>query len=325
VTLAGNGGTSPYTFAVVTAGSAVPTSFRISATLTGLAYGAYDVYVKDKNACVASLLNAFTLSPALGTAIKVNATSVNQPSPLCFGNNGTATLSATGGVGGFSYAVVLNGLLAPTVYSASPVFANLPAGTYDVYAKDANSCVGSALKNFVIATPPLLTVSASPLTPVCAGNTATVTLSTTGGSGTYTYALPLSGSPPLYQSSPVFTVLSANVTYDIYANDSNGCVASVLNAVRTTVLNSVVKVAVTSVTQPLRFPANSGSVTLSATGGLGANYSYAVQLQGGVPTAFQSSPVFTGLPGGSYSIFARDSNGCTGTVSNAFQLFQYVG
>lgn len=54
--------------------------------------------------------------------------------------------------------------------------------------------------------------------------------------------------------------------------------------------------------------ASTGTITVSATGGSGFTYS----LNGG---AFQASGNFTGLAAASYTITAKNSNGCTGTAN----------
>ena len=67
-----------------------------------------------------------------------------------------------------------------------------------------------------------------------------------------------------------------------------------------------VTVSVTATTSNPTAPgASNGSITASATGGSGFTFS----LNGGV---FQASGSFTGLAAGSYSVTAKNSNGCTG-------------
>jgi hypothetical protein len=61
-------------------------------------------------------------------------------------------------------------------------------------------------------------------------------------------------------------------------------------------------------TSPSVIGASDGSISVSASGGSGFTYS----VNGG---AFQSGTTFTGLPAGSYSITAKNSNGCTGSAT----------
>ena len=61
-------------------------------------------------------------------------------------------------------------------------------------------------------------------------------------------------------------------------------------------------------TNPSTLTSSDGSITVSASGGSGFTYN----LNGG---AFQLSPVFTGLAAGSYTVIAKNSNGCTGSAT----------
>jgi hypothetical protein len=61
-------------------------------------------------------------------------------------------------------------------------------------------------------------------------------------------------------------------------------------------------------TNPTTLTSSDGTIAVSATGGSGFTYN----LNGGV---FQSSATFTGLAAGSYTIIAKNSNGCTGSAA----------
>jgi hypothetical protein len=61
-------------------------------------------------------------------------------------------------------------------------------------------------------------------------------------------------------------------------------------------------------TNPSTLTSSDGSITVSASGGSGFTYN----LNGG---AFQLSPAFTGLAAGSYTVIAKNSNGCTGSAT----------
>ena len=65
-----------------------------------------------------------------GTFTKTNATCIGKA-------DGTITVTMTGGAAPYAYKVGLGG-----VYQDSKILTGIKAGTYTVYVKDANGCVG---------------------------------------------------------------------------------------------------------------------------------------------------------------------------------------
>src|SRR5207245_5276052 len=87
VTVAGSGGTSPYTYAIDGA------TFGSSGTFSDLAAGSYTVTVKDANGCTTTQPVAITQpASALGSSIS------SQTNVDCFGNStGSVTVAGSGG------------------------------------------------------------------------------------------------------------------------------------------------------------------------------------------------------------------------------------
>lgn len=155
----------------------------------------------------------------------------------------------------------------------------------------------------------------SPTDP-CAGViisiTASITSTTTGASNGNINATASGGSSFTYslnggitQSTGLFSNLAAG-TYTVNAKSSIGCSGSAQFVVGSVSPCSGVTITVSTTTAtatPCISPAN-GSVTVTATGSTGFTYS----LNAGT---FQSSTVFTNLAAGSYSIIAKDANGCS--------------
>jgi hypothetical protein len=144
--------------------------------------------------------------------------------------------------------------------------------------------------------------------------TATVTAATQGQSNGSINAAATGGSGITYrvgtgnfQSSGNFTGLAAG-TYSVTAKNSDGCTVTqnftVTSSNPCAGVNVTVSTTVTNATQGQ----NNGSIVATATGGSGFTYS----INGG---AFQASGTFSNLAAGTYTITARNSDGCTGSTT----------
>jgi hypothetical protein len=136
--------------------------------------------------------------------------------------------------------------------------------------------------------------------PSCTGSNGQITLTVNGGSAPYTYQI----NGGATQAGGVFSNLPAG-TINYTVTDANACQGQ-----GTFNLNPPVSITTTATTSQITCNGqNNGSVQLSATGGQAA-YTYS---QNGVN--FQGSNSFNGLSAGTYTFYAKDANGCVGTVS----------
>src|SRR5437660_9265390 len=85
VTVAGSGGTSPYTY------SKDGTTFQSSGTFSGLAAGNYTITVKDANGCTTTQPVTITQPASALTA------SITAHTPACCTGTATVTVTALGG------------------------------------------------------------------------------------------------------------------------------------------------------------------------------------------------------------------------------------
>jgi hypothetical protein len=110
-----------------------------------------------------------------------------------------------------------------------------------------------------------------------------------------------------YQSSGTFSNLTVG-SYAVIARSSSGCIGSAQFTIGNGDLCAGINMVITATTTNATSASSSdGSITASATGGTGMQYK--------INTGnYQTSGNFTGLASGTYTITAKNSNGCSGTA-----------
>ena len=173
---------------------------------------------------------------------KIHSVTITQPAaqlsasttttqPSCFGgNNGSVTVSATGGT-------------AP--YSGTGTFTGLAAGTYSYTVTDANNCTTTV--SATVTQPSQVVATATAPAVLCNGGAAVVTVSATGGTAPY-------------MGTGMFSELAGMHSYPV--TDNNGCSTSA----SVTVTEPTLLVASASATAIMCNGGNA-TVTVSATGG----------------------------------------------------------
>lgn len=257
----------------------------ISATVTGLAAGTYDVTVTDVTGC--SVVGNVTIGEPAALALTTGTTD-----ETCADNDGSAYVMVSGGAEPYTYAWNT----APTVTNDTAY--NLAAGTYTVTVTDANGCtaITSATVNDACSAGCTMSISATTTNPICYGET-TGSIAITPSLGTYPYTYDWSTLTPSTDSTS--GGLAAGV-YSVIVTDALNCKDS------TTII----------ITQPdeleLFFGAtattcagNDGVANVTATGGTGA------YLFGWNTNPIQLGPQIIGLTPGYYAAGVIDANGCT--------------
>ncbi|WP_177765513.1 T9SS type A sorting domain-containing protein [Flavobacterium sp. I3-2] len=141
-----NGGTNGTATVNVTGGTGTYTylwspSGGTAATASGLTSGNYTVTIKDSNLCQTTA-TVIVDEPTLLTA------TINKTDVLCFqANNGTASVTASGGTEPYTY------LWSPSGGNSATA-SGLALGSYDVKITDANGCF--ITKNIVITEPSIV-------------------------------------------------------------------------------------------------------------------------------------------------------------------------
>jgi len=279
ITITAIGGTAPFTYAL---NSGTPQG---NGSFSNLAAGNYTYTITDNIGCTGT----GTINLLADVVITVNPSQTS--SILCFGNqSGAISVSATGGNSSYTYSI--DG----TNYVSLTTFTSLSAGTYTVYAKDGNNCVGQS--TVTISEPTTLTLNAIPTMITCNGSDNGI-ITAAGNGGTTPYQYSLDGTN--FFTLSTINNLSAG-TYTVTVKDANGCL----------------KTFNTTITEPTALVANAvstastganGTITASATGGL-TPYTYSIN-----GTNYFSGSLFSNLAPGTYTIYAKDNNGCVSTYS----------
>jgi hypothetical protein len=276
-TVVATGGTTAYTYSWAPSGGT-------AATATGLAAGNYTVTVTDANACTTT--NSFTISEP--SAITTVGTQTNVS--CNGGTNGSATVTATGGTGAYTYNWLPTGGTAATA-------SGLASAVYTVTVTDANGCI--ATRTFNITEPAVLATTGSQVNVSCNGNNdATATVTATGGTAPYAYLWTPTGGTAATASNLTPGIYSVTVT------DINGCTATQAY----TITEPVILTATGSNTNVLCFGAATATATVVPAGGT-TPYTYSWAPTGG------TAATATGLAAGTYTVTVTDANLCMTTMS----------
>ncbi|WP_367391622.1 cadherin-like domain-containing protein [Lewinella sp. LCG006] len=252
-----------------------------SPVFSGLDNGNYSITVIDDNDCTATVSVTVAVNTLVVSATLVNDITCNNA------NDGSLQVNVSGGTPGFLYS--LDG----GTYQSSPIFNGLAAGGYTVTVLDSEGFTQTT-NSITITNPAAINATAMVTDNV-------ITVNATGGTGQLLYQL----NNGTLQSNPVFTNVP-NGQYTITVYDANDCTTtlSATVAVNTLVVNA------TLVSDITCNNANDGSLQVSVSGGTPA-FMYSIDGEN-----YQSSPIFSGLAGGSYTVTVLDSEGFTQTTNS---------
>ncbi|MCB9333933.1 MAG: SprB repeat-containing protein [Lewinellaceae bacterium] len=265
---------------------------------TGLAPNTYDVQIRDANhpGCIIDLDGVG--NTVLTEPDELLATATSTPVSCNGGNNGTATVTHTGGNSTFSY----DWAGTPTGDGTATI-TGLTAGDYTVTVTDDKGC--ETTTSVAVSEPAAaLMVSITPFEPYCNGeNTGQAVATPTGGTPGYTY-LWNNGNTT---DNPTGLVAG---TYTVVVTDSKLCTASAT----TVVTEPDLVVASGTQVNVLCNGAATGSIDLEVTGGSGT---YFYNWSNGA-----STQDISGLAAGEYTVDITEVNGCTVTGTTTFTITQ---
>lgn len=249
-------------------------------------------------------LCAGTYSATISNTLGCTATQtfgITQPSAIIAGNtvtditcnglsNGSASVTASGGAGSYTYSWTPGGATTDNV-------SGLSAGTYTYMVSDINGCF--ITNTLTISEPAVLTESNTSTNITCFGlSDGSATITANGGTMPYSYLW-----SPGTSTTNVATGLTAG-TYNYIVTDANNCTVS--NNVSITTPAALT--ATSSQTNVTCFGGNDGSASVSPSGGtVASNYSYF--WSGGFGAA--GNTITGNVTAQSYTCTITDDNGCT--------------
>lgn len=280
ITVNHSGGTPGYTY--------LWSDGQTTQTATGLSADTFSVVVTDTNGCTDISVNVIMTQPD-----SLYITSITSTDVFCNGgNDGTATVTASGGVLQYSY-LWSNGAMTQT--------ANMSAGNHTVDVIDDNGCTVSG--SITVNEPLALIVDSFTMDSVfCFGfSDGSATVYVSGGIPSYNYLWD-NGDNTAFADSLDAGYHSVTIT------DFNNCVlidsVNVLEPAASVTIDSLI------VSQISCKDASNGSIVVLATGGIP---SYLYSKDGG--NTYQTPIGFIGLSPATYNIMVKDNKGCTASTT----------
>lgn len=270
---------------------------QTGSTATGLCAGIYAIEITNNSGCV----TVETVEVGEPTQIDL-VQSFTDPS--CNGDcDGTASVVASGGAGGYSY----NWVPAPLGGQGTANATGLCAGNVDVTVTDVNGCTSVA--NFTLTDNPVLDVSNVISTDIsCFGfNDGTATVLPSGGTGGFTYEwFDCVTGTPIGQTGQTATGLAAG-SYQVIVTDAAGCAQT---SACVDVLEPLPLAGLLSSTDVICNGACDGTASVVASGG-NNNYSYQWFEGTGTPIVGGTGASILNLCPDTYTVEITDLNGCS--------------
>ena len=245
--------------------------------LSGIGAGTYSLILTDALGCISTASVTLTEPPA----INITTSSTNSS---CGNSDGTATISASGGTGSYSY-------LWSTGATSSSV-SGLGSGVYTVRVRDNSACWQDKLIIINDVDAPILATSATNVT--CnGGSDGTLSAVVSGGELPFSY-LWSNGSSSMNQ-----TGISAG-TYTLTVRDNNNCSSSSI-----AVVFEPIGIIAKTISSNSTCGNTNGSASVVAIGGTGS-YSY-------LWSTGATTSTITNLGSGIYNVTITDGSFCTAT------------
>jgi len=289
------GGATPYSLALN--GRSVPVNQLIS----GLSQGDYTLHISDANGCIKDS----TIS-IVYTYPQLNPAGLVLSDVQCYGTTGSVTLNANGGDGVYTYTITNNNWATQGTYTSG---SSLSAGDYLFRVTDGHGCTAD-YSNTTHITAPSAPVSFTAVLSdyngynisCFGGDNGYAVITPSGGNGStysgYTFAL---DNGPFTNTQTVQQINAGD--HILKVQDARGCIAkgtySFIQSSAVLDINLVSKQDVRCAIDP------DGVLTVAGNGGVG-NLLYSID-----GNNWQSSPVFSNLAAGDYTVSVKDVNACS--------------
>ncbi|MDV6167500.1 T9SS type B sorting domain-containing protein [Flavobacterium sp. DG1-102-2] len=266
--------TPSYNYTVTGGPTTVPAGNGITSgaavVINNLAAGTYTVTVTSPSTGCTDFETVTIAAPPSALAATPNPTDATCNTP------GSVVIAATGGWGGYTYAITLPATAAAS--NTTGTFNNLAAGSYTVVITDSKGCSITRTFTMSSAVAPELNLSAGGDYCIDATPTSvTVTITTATGMAPFQYKLD-NGSygAPTASTTATFSPLGTG-THTITVKDANGCEDSVT----TTVSIAPQLTATATFVKGLDCTASPNAQIKVTVGGGTLNYQYQVSVNGG--------------------------------------------
>jgi PKD repeat protein len=269
--VAASGGTSPYTY--------LWSNGATTSTISNLAAGTYTVSVTDASGCVRT--GTANIATSSGPSASITATTP----AACGQNNGTATVTASGGAGGYTY-LWGNGQTGTTA-------TGLAAGSHTVTVT-SGGCTRTAVATVGNVGGPTVNVG-NIFATTCGQSNGAAGVTSSGGTAPYTY---------LWSNGTTTNAINnvASGSYNVTVTDAAGC-----QAISSVSIGASSNPTATATNTAATCGQSNGSATAAVSGGT-APYGY-------LWSNGQTTATTTGLGTGSFTVTVTDAAGCTTTAS----------
>jgi hypothetical protein len=273
--------------------------------INNLCAGTYTLIANDDNGCIND--TTFIVTEPDELIITTNSTNTG-----CGINNGTASVSISGGTIGAGYTISWNG---PNGFTSSiSNLTGLETGVYDVTVTDANGCSVSGQEIIGTITPPIITIDNHTdllCNSVCSG---AIQITVSGGVAPYTISWAGTTLTNFSSSNEDVFGLCAD-DYTLIVTDANLCqevmVITITEPLPLELDNS-------TVTNVDCFGNATGAINITPIGGtVAGNYNYTWSGSNSFSSTNQN---VNGLLPGTYCVNVIDDNGCSFNTDSCFVI-----
>jgi gliding motility-associated-like protein len=259
-------------------------AYQPNGIFNNLSAGVYQITIRDHLMCSETYPVAVnTISgPVIDTIIKQDLS--------CFGiPTGSIIVRSSGGSGPLNFSINNQS------FSTDSIFSQLPAGSYAIAVVDSAGCMNN--QQVQINSPTEIQASLTLVNPACGQNNGSISLTTSGGTGSIQSSLDGINFSPSQQYQQLYAG-----SYQLFIRDSNNC--EITKPVSLSNLQGPKIVSITS--KPVKcYNGSDGEIKIIGTGGTGT-ISYSVD--NGLNS--QQSNTFSGLVSGTYAVTLFDQNNC---------------
>ncbi|WP_223151063.1 T9SS type B sorting domain-containing protein [Flavobacterium sp. GP15] len=314
LTLSATGGTGPYEYSVDPNFATIEGGFLSTITFA-VGLGDHQYYVRDSKNCVSFISNNITVNAL--TPLDLNLDLSNAVIYCKNDASGTIDASGVGGLGDYKYTLLSGDGLGTVIrpIQSDGYFDNLPPGSYIVRVTSGDCKFETPNKILIKEPDTKLIASAVGSDITCNGSdNGKIVITASGGTGKIKYAI----SPNLSQFDDQFIFdRLAPGTYTVLVQDENGCIGDGPIDITIKEPLELLSDIAGSIKEEFCAGDKDGAFSIDIEGGT-LPYSVSLDDRNGTYTTGSLTQTFFDfkeLAGGDHTVYIRDANGCTTTVT----------